>query len=99
LAGYWEFPGGKVLPRESPAAAAVRECCEETNLLVVVRQPLPVVRHEYAHGPLMLHFFLCELCPDSPPPRAGYRWIERGELPEYTFPPANQPILQWLMNR
>lgn len=30
LAGLWEFPGGKVLPGESPEAAAVRECQEET---------------------------------------------------------------------
>ena len=31
-AGYWEFPGGKCEPGESPAAATARECLEETGL-------------------------------------------------------------------
>ena len=29
LAGYWEVPGGKLEPDESPADAAIRECREE----------------------------------------------------------------------
>src|SRR5437764_2006476 len=32
LAGLWEFPGGKIEPGESPEAAAVRECLEETGV-------------------------------------------------------------------
>ena len=36
LAGYWEFPGGRVEPGEMPGDAAVRECLEETGLHVVV---------------------------------------------------------------
>ena len=36
LAGMAEFPGGKVEPGESPSAAAVRECLEETGLQIEV---------------------------------------------------------------
>ena len=36
LAGYAEFPGGKCLPNESPEDGAVRECREESGLLVTV---------------------------------------------------------------
>lgn len=32
LSGYWEFPGGKIQLGETPEAAAVRECLEETGL-------------------------------------------------------------------
>jgi 8-oxo-dGTP pyrophosphatase MutT (NUDIX family) len=32
--GLWTFPGGAVDPNEHPADAAVRECFEETGLLV-----------------------------------------------------------------
>jgi 8-oxo-dGTP pyrophosphatase MutT (NUDIX family) len=31
---FWSFPGGAVDPHEQPADAAVRECFEETGLLV-----------------------------------------------------------------
>jgi mutator protein MutT len=99
LAGYWEFPGGKLLPDESPAAAAVRECREETDLIVTVDEALPVVRHAYPHGQLVLHFFICRVAPDSPAAQAGYRWVERGDLANYQFPPANQAVLRWLINR
>jgi|SRR5882757_872134 len=36
LAGRWEFPGGKVEPGESDAAALVRECREEIGVLISV---------------------------------------------------------------
>jgi len=34
LAGGWEFPGGKIEPDESPAAAIERECREELGIEV-----------------------------------------------------------------
>jgi hypothetical protein len=57
------------------------------------------VRHSYPHGQFALHFFICQIADDSPPPRAGCRWVERGELASYQFPPANAAIVDWLMNR
>ena len=35
--GFWVLPGGAVDPHEQPADAAVRECLEETGLLVELR--------------------------------------------------------------
>lgn len=61
LAGYWEFPGGKVEPRETAEAAAVRECREETGLDVQVVGEFPPVDFAYSHGTLRLRFFSCEL--------------------------------------
>ncbi len=34
LAGRWEFPGGKLLPRESEHQGLVRECAEELGVTV-----------------------------------------------------------------
>jgi 8-oxo-dGTP diphosphatase len=40
LAGRWEFPGGKVEPGESDAAALARECREELGVEIAVGAPL-----------------------------------------------------------
>jgi 8-oxo-dGTP diphosphatase len=40
LAGYWEFPGGKILDGEEPSACAARECREETGVDVEVGELL-----------------------------------------------------------
>src|SRR5437764_1460518 len=64
LAGLWEFPGGKIEPGETPAAAAVRECLEETTLNVSVAGEYPDVVHQYDHGRLHIHFLKCR--PEDP---------------------------------
>ncbi len=97
LAGYWEFPGGKVLAGETPAEAAVRECLEETGLPVAVVAAVAVEQADYDHGRLDLRFFHCRLTGGSAKPKAPFRWVLRGELPQYTFPPANAAVLRWLL--
>ena len=96
LAGLWEFPGGKVLPGETPADAAIRECFEETGLRIAVRGEHSTVLHDYDHGRLRLHFLACRLTGDGTAPKAPFRWVERAELPQYEFPPANAGILELL---
>jgi 8-oxo-dGTP diphosphatase len=96
LAGYWEFPGGKTTPGEAPADAACRECREETGLAVRVVGTYPSAAHDYAHGSVRLTFFACVPHGPVPPLPPRFRWVGRGELVHYRFPPANDSLLRLL---
>ncbi len=99
LPGKAEFPGGKILPGETPAQAATRECREETGLEVEVLRPLQVVRHHYEHGALELHFLLARPTSDQASPQGGFAWVPCSELGALDFPEANAAVLEWLQTR
>jgi len=96
LAGYWEFPGGKIKPGETPEQAAIRECLEETGLLVQIVAQYPTVKHTYDHGTLQLYFFDCRPLADTSSAQAPFRWIPRQTLNQYRFPEANAEVLALL---
>jgi mutator protein MutT len=98
LAGYWEFPGGKVEPGETPEAAAARECQEETGLAVSLGEPYPAAEFEYPHGKLRLHFFRADWPGGTNQLSGRYIWVFPGELPHYKFPPANQALISKLLH-
>jgi len=93
LAGYWEFPGGKVHHDEEPTDAAVRECLEETGLSVRVLEEFPAKSHEYENGLVHLRFFACEVKDPATSPRGTFRWVKRVTLGNYPFPAANDDLI------
>ena len=97
LAGYWEFPGGKILAGESAEAAAVRECLEETVLAVRIVGSYPTALHAYDHGRLELNFFACRPLDLTTTPQAPFRWIPRADLGRFRFPPANAELISILL--
>lgn len=95
LAGFHEFPGGRIRPGESVSDAAVRECVEETGVEVRAVETLCVTQHEYEFGLLELHFVLCRPHGDRPP-RSPFGWLAAARLEVDRFPAANRAVLERL---
>jgi 8-oxo-dGTP diphosphatase len=97
--GYWEFPGGKVEPGESIAAALVRELHEELGISVAASTPWVTFEFDYPHAYVRLHFERVHDWSGSPHSREGQRL--GFFLPDTTLPtpllPAAVPALRWLL--
>jgi 8-oxo-dGTP diphosphatase len=97
-ARYWEFPGGKCEPGETPAQATVRECLEEIGLSVVAGPLRHVRTHRYPHGLVELFFYDCTTRdPDAEPAEgSGFQWVPADQLASLRFPEANEAVLEEL---
>jgi len=101
LPDFWEFPGGKRKPLESFEECLVRELREELSIEVVVGKLFQAIEYEYPEKIVFLKFFCCRY-------RSGnirtlgdqkFRWVNRKQLGNYQFPPANQSILKKLLHK
>jgi mutator protein MutT len=99
LAGYWEFPGGKVHDNESHEDALRREIVEELNTAISEVRKVFHTAHEYPERVVELHFYRAGLS-GEPQPVLGQelRWITREEFGALEFPPADAELIDGLIN-
>ena len=86
--GKWEFPGGKVEPRESRAACMRRELREELGIDAMVGRILWRTAHQYpGRAPFALTFFWIPDYAGRVTNRAfaAMRWVTRGQLGAIDF--------------
>ena len=98
LGGLWEFPGGKRIAPESLGACLQRELLEELGIGIKPRRFLKRIDYQYPEKRVSLYFYECELVEGQPVARASveYRWVWPFELCRYSFPPANEVLLNLL---
>lgn len=94
MAGFWEFPGGKVEAGESLAQALVRELREELGIIAMEYSPWREKIHQYPDLHVHLHFYRVTLFRGMPRARENQNmaWVVPGteKLP---FLPADQDIV------
>lgn len=78
----WEFPGGKLLPGETPEGCIIREIREELDVEISVLQLLPSVRHRYPDADIKLIPFVCSITEGEIDlsEHRSYSWVNRSEL-------------------
>jgi len=96
--GYWEFPGGKIEPGESPQKALYREILEELAIEIKSPTPFKKLQFDYPEKSVELDFYLIECFSGQPKGMEGQevRWVEKSALEDFQFPEANLPVLELL---
>lgn len=96
--GYWEFPGGKIEPGESPHQALCRELHEELGITVTAAYPWLLRVFTYPHATVRLHFFRVIAWQGEPHGRENQQlsWQQLLGISVTPILPANAPILRAL---
>lgn len=95
--GFWEFPGGKLEPGETPKQACQREVAEELGDQCEVLERIEVSRHfTTPYGELEIDFFWTKLKTYNLKLVAAseYRWLIPEQLESVTWLKPSEPVLE-----
>ena len=92
---WWEFPGGKLEPGESPEAAAVREIQEELGAEVKAERFLKTTVHEYEEYHVILHCWLCTITGGelTLKEHEAAKWLAEDEYGKVRWLPSDLAVL------
>lgn len=93
---FWEFPGGKMEPGESPEEALKREIWEELETKIVIERLVTTIEYDYPAFHLTMHCYWCKVETGSLTLKEheAARWLDRNHLESVNWLPADLQLLQ-----
>jgi 8-oxo-dGTP diphosphatase len=93
---FWEFPGGKMEPGESPEVALKREIWEELETRIVIERFVRTIEWDYPSFHLVMHCFWCRVESGqlTLKEHEAARWLDRNHLESVNWLPADLQLLQ-----
>lgn len=101
LAGFYEFPGGKVEEGETPEESLVRELIEEMAIKIRVQEYVGKSIYDYGDGKVIeLLGYTAEIIEGNIvlSDHDEYIWVKLEEINNYKLAPADIPIVEKLMS-
>lgn len=95
LAGFWEFPGGKIEPDETPEEALKRELSEELGIEAEIGPIRFTGIHSYGDTGILLLFYDVPYWKGEPKTvhHSGLKWVKISDLKNENLPEANHKLL------
>ena len=93
---FWEFPGGKMEPGESPEEALKREIWEELETRIVIERLVKTIEYDYPKFLLTMHCFLCRIESGNLTLKEheAARWLNKDEFNSVDWLPADKEVLE-----
>lgn len=99
LAGYFEFPGGKIEKGETPEESLARELMEEMNIKIDVKEYVGESIYDYGNGKVIsLLGYKSEIIDGEIKlsDHDRYEWVTLEEINNYKIAPADIPLIDKL---
>lgn len=95
---WWEFPGGKIEPDETPQQALRREIREELDADIKVGELLRTIDYDYPKFHLTMHCYRCTLADDHLTllEHEAAKWLKPAELNSVQWLPADEDLINEL---